>query len=115
MTKVWSSRITGPGYRFIGQGPDAVIYNKLLTATDVIEPGRQAEPVPGVLIDPYREINSRYLPLIEREHIFDLHKVGDGVHAIARVLGGPRPQFAGNYAVITPLRVRMSRGLPNAR
>lgn len=34
----------GPRMRFIAQGPDAVIYNKLMTtllsATDVIEPGR---------------------------------------------------------------------------
>ena len=82
---------TGPRVRFIPQGPDAVTYNRLMTAlltvTDVIEPGRQAEPAVSPLIDPYREISSRYLSLIEREHIFDLHKAGHGVRATARILG----------------------------
>lgn len=82
---------TGPRARFIAQGPDAVIYNKLMitlqTATDVIEPGRQAEPAPQAFIDPYKEISNRYLSLIDREQIFDLHKAGHGVRAIARVLG----------------------------
>lgn len=81
----------GPRVRFVAQGPDAVVYNKLMTTllmtTDVIEPGREAEPAASPLIDPYREINSRYLSLIEREHIFDLHKAGHGVRAIARMLG----------------------------
>lgn len=80
-----------PRVRFIAKGRDAVAYNKLMTAllttTDVIEPGRQAEPANSLLIDPYREINNRYLSLIERERIFDLRKAGNGVREIARILG----------------------------
>lgn len=82
---------TGPRVRFIAQGPDAVVYNKLMTAvltqTDVIEPGRQAEPATSALIDPYRQISSRYLSLIDREGIFDLRKAGNSVREIARRLG----------------------------
>lgn len=56
--------------RFVAQGPDAVDYNRfmtaLLTATDVIEPGRQAEPVPSSLVDPYRQISTRYLGAVAK-------------------------------------------------
>lgn len=82
---------SGRRARFIAQGRDAVAYNKLMTAllttTDVIEPGRQAEPANSQLIDPYREISNRYLSLIDRERIFDLRKAGNGVREIARILG----------------------------
>lgn len=77
--------------RFIARGPDAVVYNTLMTAllsaVDVIEPGRQAEPAFSPLVDPYRQISSRYLSLIERERIFDLRKQGLGIREIARQLG----------------------------
>lgn len=77
--------------RFIAQGPDAVDYNRLMTAlitaTDVVEPGRQAEPAPSSVVDPYREISSRYLSLVDREHIFDLRKHGHGIREIAGLLG----------------------------
>lgn len=82
---------SGPRARFVAQGPDAVVYNKLMTALlthhDVIEPGRQAEPATSALIDPYRQINGRYLSLIERERIFDLRKENMSIRAIAAELG----------------------------
>lgn len=77
--------------RFIAQGTDAVDYNRymtaLLTATDVIEPGRQADPAPSPLVDPYRQIHPRYLSIEERERLFDLRKHGHGIRAIASRLG----------------------------
>lgn len=80
----------GPRVRFIAQGPDAVVYNRLMTAvltqTDVIEPGREAEPAASALIDPYRQIHTRYLSLVERERICDLRAAGHSVRGIAGVL-----------------------------
>lgn len=85
-------KLTGVGrVRFIPQGPDAVDYNRymsaLITATDVIEPGRQADPAPSPVVDPYKQIHPRYLSILEREAIFDLRKQGHGIRAIAARLG----------------------------
>lgn len=59
----------------------------LLTTTDVIEPGRQADPADSPLIDPYQQISSRHLSLIDRERIFDLRKAEKTIREIARILG----------------------------
>lgn len=85
-------KVKGAGReRFIPRGPDAVDYNRymtaLLTITDVIEPGRQADPAPSPLVDPYTQIHPRYLSIEERERIFDLRKAGQGIRDIAAVMG----------------------------
>ncbi|MDN6812989.1 MAG: helix-turn-helix domain-containing protein, partial [Corynebacterium variabile] len=38
-------------------------------------------------IDPYRPVSARFLSPTERETIADLHRAGQGVRSIARVLG----------------------------
>ncbi|AKK02121.1 transposase, IS30 family [Corynebacterium epidermidicanis] len=72
---------------FIPDGPDAALYNRLMQLLDYVD-GRQSLPiaiVPQSRID--QRISPRYLCIEERELIFDLHRQGFGVRAIARRLG----------------------------
>lgn len=82
LIKVNSGRVP-----FVPDGPDVALYNRLMQVIPYVD-GRSAVPVqviPQQRID--QRISPRYLSIEERELIFDLHRNGAGVRAIARRLG----------------------------
>lgn len=76
--------------RFIPTGGHAETYNHLMQMMleRTADPAAgNAEPQVRATLDVTRTINSRYLSIQERERIADLHRDGNGVRAIARMIG----------------------------
>lgn len=80
-----------PRTRFLPAGPDTATYNRLMTAVltrnDIIEQGRLAEPALPPGVNPFADINRRYLNTDDRVLIADLYRQGQGVREIARQVG----------------------------